>query len=135
MPFYHSYGLNAFCFRAFAAPCTLIVMSKWDVKLALKLIPKYAPSFTDVFSVANPSLSTSRWKVSMLPLVPSMIHQLVNSAEWAKTDTSSIETTASAAAFLPPELNVRFQSKLNSTFFQGYGSSEAVRARLFASRI
>ena len=63
-----------------------------------------------------------------------MIHQLVNSPEWAKTDTSSIETAASGAAFLPPELHVKFQSKLRSTLFQGYGSSESVRVPLFASR-
>jgi acyl-CoA synthetase (AMP-forming)/AMP-acid ligase II len=39
-PFYHSFGLSVFCFRPFGAPCTLIIMPKWDVKLTLKLIPK-----------------------------------------------------------------------------------------------
>ena len=68
----------------------------------------------------------------MLPVVPSMIHQLVNSPEWQKTDTSSIETIRSGAAFLPPELHVRLISKLESTVFQGYGSSEAVRVHPFA---
>jgi len=62
-----------------------------------------------------------------------MIHQLVNSPEWAKADTSSVETAGSGAAFLPPELQTKFQSKIGSTFFQGYGSSEAVRVHLFPS--
>lgn len=104
IPFYHSYGLNAFCFRAFGAQSTLVITPKWDVKLTLKLIPK--------------------WKVTFLPLVPSMILQLVNSPEWATTDTSTIEGTATGAAFLPPELNAKFHSKLNSTLFHGFGSSE-----------
>ena len=71
----------------------------------------------------------------MLPVVPSMIHQLVNSPEWEKTDTSSIETIGSGAAFLPPELHARFLSKLESTILQGYGSSEAVRIHPFGSVI
>jgi len=105
VPLYHSYGLVALCFRAFSTPATLIIMPKWNMKLALKLIPK--------------------WKVSLLPLVPSMILQLVNSPEWAKTDTSSLDTIACGAAFLPPELNAKFQSKAESTLVQGYGSSES----------
>ncbi|KAF9648196.1 acetyl-CoA synthetase-like protein [Thelephora ganbajun] len=105
MPFYHSYGLAAFCFRAFGVPCTLVITPKWDAKLAMKLIPK--------------------WKITMVPLVPSMILQLVDSPEWEKTDTSSVETAASGAAFLPPELRAKFQSKVKSALFQGYGSSES----------
>ena len=89
----------------------------------------------DVPSVANTALSTSRWKVTVLPLVPSIIHQLVNSPEWEKTDTSSVEIAVSGAALLPPELLAKFQSKLGLTLIQGYGSSESVRVSLFASTI
>ena len=92
-------------------------------------------SFTGVLSAAETESSTSRWKITGLPLVPSMIHQLVNSPEWAQADTSSIETTGSGAAFLPPELQTKFQSKVKSTFLQGYGSSEAVRVHLISSAI
>ena len=80
-----------------------------------------------VLPVAKITLSMPRWKITVIPLVPSMIFQLVNSPEWAKADTSSIETTGSGAAFLPPELRAKFQSKVKSAFGQGYGSSEAVR--------
>lgn len=68
-------------------------------------------------------------------LVPSMILQLVKTPEWGKTDVSSVESLASGAAFLPQELHVRLLSKMNATFFQGYGSSESVRASPFASAI
>ena len=56
-----------------------------------------------------------------------MILQLVNSPEWEKTDTSSIESTASGAALLPPDLNAKFQSKIKANLIHGYGTSEAVR--------
>ena len=58
MPFYHSYGLNVYCLRGFARPSTLIVMPKWDVKLALNLIPKYVHR---LFMYSNPPfVPTSR---------------------------------------------------------------------------
>ncbi|KAF9781855.1 acetyl-CoA synthetase-like protein [Thelephora terrestris] len=104
VPFYHSYGLSAFCFRGFSAPSTLLIVPKWDLNLIPKLVPK--------------------WKVTMLPLVPPMMLQLLNSPEWAKADTSSIEITASGAAFLPPDLSAKFHSKLKSHMLHGYGSSE-----------
>ena len=70
-----------------------------------------------------------------MPLVPSMVLQLVNSPEWAEADTSTIETTASGAAFLPPELHAKFQSKMKSALLHGYGLSESVRVPLFASTV
>ena len=53
VPFYHGYGLNMFCFRSFALPCTLVIMSKWDPKLALNLIPKYAPSLMSILLLTS----------------------------------------------------------------------------------
>ena len=129
IPLYHSYGLNAFCFRSFAVPCTLLVIPKWDADLVLKLIPKYVRSslaFPHRFSNVMFDHS-NRWKISFLPLVPSMILQLVNSPQWEETDTSSIESTASGAALLPPDLSAKFQSKIKSNMYHGYGTSEAVR--------
>ena len=72
----------------------------------------------------------SRWKVTEIPLVPSMILQLANAPEWAKADISSIEYITCGAALLPPELLAKLQSKVKSTFFEGYGSSESVRVSL-----
>ena len=61
-----------------------------------------------------------------------MVHQLVNSPEWARADTSSVESTSCGAAFLPPDLRVKYQSKLGPGFFHGYGLSESVRIPLFS---
>jgi len=77
----------------------------------------------------------SRWKITFIPLVPSMILQLVNTPEWEKADTSTIDSLASGAAFLPPELHAKLQSKMKAIIIQGYGLSESVRVPLFASAI
>ena len=130
LPFYHSYGLTTFCFRAFAIPRTAIVMPKWDANDTLKLIPKYAPRLHCMMLFLLLTL-LSRWRVTDLLLVPSMIHQLVNSPEWTRADTSSVEAVGSGAAFLPPDLLSKFQSKLEATFTQGYGSSESVCVPFF----
>ena len=64
-----------------------------------------------------------------------MILQLANTPEWEKADTSTIDTLASGAAFLPPELRAKLQSKMNAIIIQGYGLSESVRVPPFASVI
>ena len=45
LPMHHTYGLNMYAFRSCLAQSTLVLLPKWDTKLALKAIPKYAPSF------------------------------------------------------------------------------------------
>lgn len=107
VPFYHSYGFVVFCFRSFSIPGTVVTIPKWDATLVLRLIPKL--------------------KITVVPLVPSMILQLVTHPEWETTDTSTVEHTASGAAFLPPELKAKFLSKFDSNLTHGYGSSESVR--------
>jgi len=81
----------------------------------------------------NTPLSMSRWKVTFVPLVPSMVLQLVNTPEWEKTDTSTVETVTCGSALLPPELNAKIASKVKRTVTQGYGLSECVRVPPFAS--
>lgn len=40
LPMYHTYGLHTFCFRAFLSPRTILILSKWDINIALRCIPK-----------------------------------------------------------------------------------------------
>lgn len=89
------------------APTTNILMSKWDVETALKLIEKY--------------------KVTMLPLVPPLVRQLAQSSLTEKYDLSSIKSGASGAAYLPPDVAHAFGAKLpqKSPLSSGYGLSEA----------
>lgn len=53
-----------------------------------------------------------RYRITTLPLIPSIIHQLVNAPEFQTTDFSSVVTVGSAAAYLPPQLNEKFISML-----------------------
>jgi len=64
-----------------------------------------------------------------------MALQLVNTPEWVKTDTSTIETVGCGSALLPPELNAKLTSKVQRTTIQGYGMSECVRIPPFTSMI
>lgn len=41
LPMHHSFGLHAYIFRACLQPGTVLLMDKWDVVTALKLISKY----------------------------------------------------------------------------------------------
>jgi acyl-CoA synthetase (AMP-forming)/AMP-acid ligase II len=49
LPFYHSYGLHAHCFRPFAAPSTHVIIKKWSVERALKIIEKSVPLYSGVW--------------------------------------------------------------------------------------
>ncbi|KAK7444312.1 hypothetical protein VKT23_015324 [Stygiomarasmius scandens] len=112
LPLHHSYGLHAYCFRSFFAPSTYVLLSKWNVDLALKVIPKY--------------------RITNIPLIPSVIHQLVNHPRIAQADLSSIMHIGSGAAYLPPELAAQL-AKLTpetATISEGYGMSECTIAAL-----
>ena len=45
LPLHHTYGLNLYAFRSCLACATLVLMPRWDTKLALRAIPKYAYFF------------------------------------------------------------------------------------------
>jgi acyl-CoA synthetase (AMP-forming)/AMP-acid ligase II len=40
LPLHHSFGLQSFCFQLFFTQTTLVLMPKWNMDVALKLIPK-----------------------------------------------------------------------------------------------
>jgi acyl-CoA synthetase (AMP-forming)/AMP-acid ligase II len=84
LPLHHTYGLHAYCFRACLTQNTFVIMSKWDIELAFKAIPKY--------------------KVSTLMLVPSIVHQIVEHPKSKHVDWSSVISAKSGAAYLSPEL-------------------------------
>jgi len=110
LPLHHTYGLNMYAFRTCLGQATLVLMPKWDTKLALRAIPKY--------------------KVSFLALIPSLVHRLINYPGIEKVDFSSVNTLASGAAYLPPELSAKLTSLVprEGKFIDGYGMSEATFA-------
>jgi len=82
-------------------------MPRWNLDLALELIPKY--------------------KVTHLLIIPSALHQLSNSPKLATADFSSIVSAHSGAAYLPPDLAKKFSAAIPSlkSLRQGYGMSES----------
>ncbi|KAL0061959.1 hypothetical protein AAF712_011243 [Marasmius tenuissimus] len=111
LPFHHSYGLHAFCYRHLLAPSTVVILAKWNAEVALRVIPKY--------------------RITTLNLIPSVVHQLVNHPRLPKTDLSSVTSVGSGAAYLPPELAARFSAfTKNAQFGEGYGLSECTIAAL-----
>ena len=93
--------------RVNLSPATNILMSKWGLETALKLIQKY--------------------KVNTLPLVPPLVRQLAQSPLTDKYDLSSVMHSASGAAYLPPDVARAFGEKLpmRKPISSGYGMSEA----------
>ncbi|KIM41001.1 hypothetical protein M413DRAFT_19093 [Hebeloma cylindrosporum] len=112
LPLHHTYGLHAYSFRACLAPSTLVILPKWDINVALKVIPRY--------------------HVTSLTLIPSVVHQLVNHPGIEKADFSSVLSMNSGAAYLPPELGEKMSSLMpkETIFSEGYGMSEATIAAI-----
>ncbi|EJD06537.1 acetyl-CoA synthetase-like protein [Fomitiporia mediterranea MF3/22] len=116
LPFYHSMALHFFILKAVLAPSTMVVLPRWNINQALAAISKY--------------------KISHLGLVPSIVHQLVNSPQTAKADLSSVRVVGCGAAYLSPDLSERFRKMLGhsattqatgeeAAVAEGYGLSEA----------
>ncbi|CAG8698834.1 2205_t:CDS:10, partial [Acaulospora colombiana] len=106
LPIYHTFGLHTICLRSLLAPATIVIIPRWNTDLVLDLIPKY--------------------RVTTLPSVPSIIHQLASSPKLAKTDMSSVLAVTSGAAYLPLPLADKIQGKVGtkSPVLTGYGLSE-----------
>lgn len=112
LPIYHTFGLHAICLRSLLAPSTIVIIPRWNTDLVLDLIPKY--------------------RVTTLPSVPSIIHQLASSPKLAKTDMSSVLAVTSGAAYLPLSLADKIQGKVGtkSPVLTGYGLSEVTISAL-----
>ncbi|EFR02230.1 4-coumarate-CoA ligase 2 [Nannizzia gypsea CBS 118893] len=108
IPAYHSYGLTMYSLRVNVMRSTNVLMSKWDLETALRLIEKH--------------------KVTTLPLVPPLVRQIALSPLTEKYDLSSVTFAASAAAYLPPDVAHALGKKLpqKAPVQSGYGLSEAL---------
>jgi len=110
LPLYHSYGLHAFGFQLFFARMTLVLMPKWNLDVALRLIPKY--------------------QIVHLCLIPSLVHQLVNSRKAKMANLSSLKSVSCGAAYLPDSLKSELlhMGPQNIEMMEAYGLSEITLA-------
>ncbi|KAF8830832.1 hypothetical protein HHX47_DHR2001024 [Lentinula edodes] len=112
LPMHHTYGLHVYCFQSLLTPSTIAIMPKWNINAALKAIPKY--------------------RVTNLPLIPSLVHQLLNHPRISSVDLSSIATVSSGAAYLPPPFAAKLKglTPKESLVAEGYGMSECTISAL-----
>lgn len=108
MPLHHCYGLQYTAFRSSMRPTTTVYLPQWSPDAALDAIEKY--------------------RVTSIPLIPSVIRPLLERQKVRKADLSSFKQCGSGAAHLPPDLRDEF-AKITPDdliIMQGYGMSEAI---------
>ncbi|KAH7560178.1 hypothetical protein BM1_03812 [Bipolaris maydis] len=109
IPMYHSYGMIVWILRINLLQNTIIMLPKWDLRLALQ--------------------SIQRHRITHLHLVPPLVRQLAQSPLTQEYDLSSVVSAGSGAAYLPPDVAYQLAKKLPqgaaTPIPSGYGLSEA----------
>ncbi|KIJ17594.1 hypothetical protein PAXINDRAFT_167606 [Paxillus involutus ATCC 200175] len=107
LPIHHAYGLHITTFRCFFNPTTVLFLPKWDPEGYLDAISKY--------------------RVTTLFLVPSLIHQIVHHPRFPTADFSTIQVVQCGAAYLPASLAEQLRARFPGVprVGEGYGMSEA----------
>lgn len=105
LPFFHVFGMTALMNLSIRLAGTLILLPKFDVDMALKLIDKLKPT--------------------AFPGAPTMYMSLINHAKIKNYDLSSINICISGAAPLPGEVQETFERITGGKLIEGYGLTES----------
>jgi acyl-CoA synthetase (AMP-forming)/AMP-acid ligase II len=110
--------LYAYAFKPCLVQTTLVILSQWDVRVALASIPKCI--LLDIYFIVTID-SAYRYQITSLGLVPSLVHQIVNFPGIESVDFSSIGTVTSGAAHLPQDLKAQMQTLIprKARFIEG----------------
>lgn len=104
LPFFHVYGMTVAMNVGVALASQLIILPKFEVKMALEAIRKYRPTF--------------------FPGAPTMYVAINTYPEVRKYNISSIRSCLSGSAALPLEVQVTFERLTGGRLVEGYGLSE-----------
>ncbi|MFQ5555951.1 MAG: class I adenylate-forming enzyme family protein [Acidimicrobiales bacterium] len=105
VPLFHVTGCNCVLHPVSAVGGRIVLMHKWDVDEALRLI--------------------EREQVTNVTGVPTMARELISSPRWAETDTSSLESLGGGGAAVQPDLVEKIDRQLaNGRPSTGYGLTE-----------
>ncbi|MBV8159611.1 MAG: acyl--CoA ligase [Acidimicrobiia bacterium] len=105
VPFFHATGCHSVLVANTAFGGKLVIMYKWDPERALELI--------------------EREEVTNFGGVPSMVWQVLDSPDFAKRDTSSVQAIGYGGAPAPPELVKRIKRHFpTGSASNGYGLTE-----------
>jgi len=118
-------------------------MPRWNLKLALKAIPKYLFSVWRILE-RHKQFFSPRYRITTLALIPSVVHAILSSPKLIKSDFTSVVNVGCGAAYLPPVLSDKLKEtfknvtvaegmylymnfrNIHSASILGYGMSEAV---------
>ena len=106
LPLYHIYGLNVVLNPALMVGATVVLMPRFDVQMATKLIAEQ--------------------QITFVPLVPPVMNAFCQAVEQNSFPAKhSVRAAKSGAAPLAPDLPRRFTSLTGIPVRQGYGMTEA----------
>ena len=91
---------------------TMVVLPRFDINLVLDTVAKYVNDFDNSFMYRTNR--SCRYRLEMLALAPSMLHQLLNSPRLATADISSVKNIGCGGAYLPPALSRQVRTLLKS---------------------
>lgn len=104
LPFFHVFAMTSVLNLAVATGAEMILMPKYELVDALKLIDKTHPT--------------------ILPGVPTLYNAMINHPGLGKYDLSSLKFCISGGAALPIEVKRGFEALSGCTLVEGYGLSE-----------
>jgi long-chain acyl-CoA synthetase len=104
LPFFHVFALTVVMNLGIAHAAEIIIMPRFNLDEALKLIDKTRPT--------------------ILPGVPTLFNALLNHPKIASHDLSSLKFCLSGGAPLPIEVKQRFEAATGCKVVEGYGLSE-----------
>ncbi|MFJ8237255.1 AMP-binding protein [Ureibacillus sp. NPDC094379] len=104
LPFFHVYGMTTVLLLSVVKSNKMILIPKFDVEQALKLIDKQKPT--------------------LFPGAPTMYIAILNHPDVGKYDLSSIKACISGSAPLPVEVQERFEEITGGKLVEGYGLTE-----------
>jgi fatty-acyl-CoA synthase len=104
VPMFHITGMVSVLHASIYGGATLVVMPRWDRDLAGRLI--------------------SRWKVTHWTNIPTMIIDLMASAEFDQFDLSSLVHIGGGGAAMPQAVAQRLWEQFGLRYTEGYGLTE-----------
>ncbi|WP_062049890.1 long-chain fatty acid--CoA ligase [Bacillus sp. JCM 19034] len=104
LPFFHVFGMTVLMNLSMCMAGELILLPKFDIDLALKMIQKR--------------------KATIFPGAPTMYISLINHPDVQKYDLSSVNICISGAAPLPGDVQETFEKLTGGKLIEGYGLTE-----------
>jgi len=104
VPMFHITGMVSVMHATIFMGATLILMPRWDRDLAGRLI--------------------SKWKVTHWTNIPTMVIDLLGSANMAQFDLSSLQNIGGGGAAMPEAVAQRLMDQFGLRYIEGYGLTE-----------